>query len=71
MGIAEVHHKYFEFAWDDKFYVFTELPFGLASACYIFTISSVPPYCLLEVKGFRSVVYLDDDLCWLRTMQLQ
>ena len=35
--IAEVHHKYLVFAWNDASYVFTVLPFGLASACNIFT----------------------------------
>ena len=34
---ADIHHKYLGFAWNKKFYTFMVLPFGLASACYIFT----------------------------------
>ena len=61
--IAEVHHKYLGFAWDDKFYVFTVLPFGLASACYIFTKLLRPLVAYWRSKGLKSVVYLDDGLC--------
>ena len=32
VDIADVHHKYLGFAWKEKFYVFTVLSFGLASA---------------------------------------
>ena len=37
VDIADHHCKYLGFAWDGHFYVFTVLPFGLATACYIFT----------------------------------
>ena len=35
------HHvepqKFLGFEWDSKFFVFMVLPFGLATACYVFT----------------------------------
>jgi hypothetical protein len=37
IDIAEQHCKYLGFAWQQSFYVFTVLPFGLSTACYIFT----------------------------------
>ena len=36
VDIADVHYSYLGFSWKEKFYVFTVLPIGLASACYIF-----------------------------------
>lgn len=55
VDIAKEHWKYLGFTWGKQFFVFTVLPFGPSTACYIFTkIYSVP---------FRAVVYLDDGLC--------
>ena len=53
--IANVHHKYLGFAWGDKFYVFTVLPFGLASACYIFTKLLHPLVGYWRSKGLRAL----------------
>ena len=49
--IAEVHYKYLGFAWNDKFYVFKVLPFGLACTCYILPSS----YGLLFDTGGENV----------------
>ena len=35
VDIAVVHQKYLGFAWGGCYYVFTVLPFGLSTACYI------------------------------------
>ena len=61
--IAAEHHKYLGFAWDDNFYVITVLPFGLASACYIFIKLLCPLVAYWRSKGLKTVVYLDDGLC--------
>ena len=37
VDIHKQSQKVLGFAWGQKYYVFTVLPFGLASACYIFT----------------------------------
>ena len=59
IDIAESDHKYLGFAWDQRFYVFTVLPFGLATACYFTKV--VVRYW--RAKGLRILVYLDDGLC--------
>ena len=59
IDIAESHHKYLGFAWDQRFYVFTVLPFGLATACHFTKV--VVRYW--RAKGLRILVYLDDGLC--------
>ena len=61
--IADIHHKYLGFAWNKKFYTFMVLPFGLASACYIFTKLLRPLVRYWRAKGLRIVIYLDDGLC--------
>ena len=55
--------KYLGFAWEGHFYVFTVLPFGLSSACYMFTKLLRPLVRYWCAKGLRIVVYLDDGLC--------
>ena len=37
VDICEASQKYLGFQWKGVYYVFTVLPFGLASACYVFT----------------------------------
>ena len=49
--IADIHRKYLGFAWNGKFYVFTVLPFGLSSACYIFTKLLCPLVWYWRAKG--------------------
>ncbi len=63
VDIADIHHKYLGFTWANRFYVFTVLPFGLASACYMFTKLLRPLVGYWRSKGLRTVVYLDDGLC--------
>jgi hypothetical protein len=45
-----------------NYYIFTCLPFGLSSACYIFTKVVRPLVKFWRSKGFLIVVYLDDGL---------
>ena len=63
MDIAPPHCKYLGFAWEGHFYVFTVLPFGLSSACYMFTKLLRPLVRYWRAKGLRVLVYLDDGLC--------
>ena len=71
--IFEEHWQYLGFAWPDddgitRFYVFVVLPFGLATAGYIFT-----KVCRVLVKFWRSlgikiVLFLDDGIGVARTL---
>ena len=37
VDIADVHQKFLGIEWCGVYYVFTVLPFGLSTACYVFT----------------------------------
>ena len=63
VDIAEEHCKYLGFAWHGRFYMFTVLPFGLSSACYMFTKLLRPLVRYWRARGLRILVYLDDGLC--------
>ena len=63
VDIAKEHWKYLGFSWESRFYVFTILPFGLSSACYIFTKLVRPLVRYWWERGLRVIVYLDDGLC--------
>lgn len=54
--------NYLGFEWRDRHYVFTVLPFGLATACYVFTKLLRPVVRYLRAKGIRIVVYIDDGI---------
>ena len=62
VDIAEVHHKFLGFQWNEAYYVFTVLPFGLSTACYIFTKLVRPLVRYWRARGIRITVYLDDGL---------
>ena len=63
LEITEVHYKFLGFTWNNKFYVFKELPFGLASACCIFTKLPWPLVHYWRRKDLKIAVYLDYGLC--------
>jgi hypothetical protein len=63
VDIAQKHWKYLGFSWQTKYFVFTVLPFGLSSACYLFTKLVRPLVKYWRARGLRLVVYLDDGLC--------
>lgn len=58
--IAQEHRRFLRFQWKGTTYEFTALPFGLATAPYIFTKIMRPVVRSLRQKGLCSVVYLDD-----------
>ena len=63
VDIAQIHQDCLGFSWKGRFFVFTVLPFGLCSACYIFTKLMHPLVRYWRSLGLRAVVYLDDGLC--------
>ena len=44
------------------FYVFTVLPFGLATACYVFMVLLRPLTKFWRAQGLKAVIYLDDGI---------
>ena len=63
VDIANHHWKHLGFKWEGVDYVFTVLPFGLSTACYIFTKIVRPLVRYWRARGLRILVYLDDGLC--------
>ena len=66
ISIYKSHWKYLGFSWNvrdgPKYYVFTFLPFRLATACYVFTKMVRPLVRYWRSQGLRTVVYLDDGI---------
>ena len=50
------------FSVEGVFYVFTVLPFGLSSACYLFTKLLQPLIRLWRGRGLKTIIYLDDGI---------
>ena len=64
--IMEEHRTFLGFAWADKgtrrYYVFNVLPFGLATAGYVFSKTMREVVAYWRSLGFKVVMYLDDGL---------
>lgn len=60
--IHQDDRKFLRFRFQGQLFQFRALPFGLASAPYIFSEILKPVLSTLREKGFLSVVYLDDFL---------
>lgn len=60
--INEDYHKYLCFQWENNFYCFQCLPFGLSSAPRVFTKVMKPVTASLRSLGMRIMIYLDDIL---------
>ena len=66
VDIHKQHQKYLGFAWDMghnlQHYMFKVLPFGLATACYVFTKLLRPLVKYWRSQGLRAIIYLDDGI---------
>ena len=67
VDIFPPHHKYLGFSWHYKtnfckFFVFRVLPFGLSSACQLFTKLTRPLVYNWRAQGIISFIYIDDGL---------
>ena len=66
VDIHPEHKKYLGFSWtfknsETKYFVFNVLPFGLNSACYIFT-KLLRPF-IWRAQGIKSFIFIDDGIC--------
>ena len=50
------------FQQESRCHIFTELPFGLATACYIFTKLLTPLVKLWRGNGIKAIVYINDGI---------
>ena len=66
VDIHPEYQKYLGFQWKThdkvKNYVFTVLPFGLSSACYLFTKLMRPLIRHWRGRGLKAILYLDDGI---------
>jgi Reverse transcriptase (RNA-dependent DNA polymerase) len=67
VAINPIRSKYlgFSFHWPNgvqRFFEFTQLPFGLSSACYIFTKLTRPLIKYWRAHGLNVFIYIDDGL---------
>ena len=75
VDMDERYWTYLGFQWENQFYVFTQLPFGLAPACWAFTKVTRELLTLWRSEGMRNTGYLDDsahmsqDLATAQAMQ--
>lgn len=58
--VAPEHRKFLRFRWGGRLYQFRCLPFGLATAPWLFTKLMKPVIARLRAMGVRCVIYLDD-----------
>ena len=63
VSVCKDSRKYLRFKFNNKYYEFVCLPFGLSTSPYIFTKILKPVMRSLRERGFLSVIYLDDILC--------
>ena len=60
------YHKFLGFQWEIKgvlnYFVFTVLPFGLSTACYLFTKLLRPLIRYWRGHGLKAIIYLDDGI---------
>ena len=62
LDIRESDWTYLGFEWNAQFFVFTQLPFGLASACWAFTKLMREVMRTWRKKGWRCSGYIDDQI---------
>ena len=60
--IHKDHQCFLQFRWENRFFQFVALPFGLSSAPWIFTKILKPVVVFLRRRGIRLIIYLDDIL---------
>ena len=60
--VSEQDKKYLQFEWKGKYYQFRSLPFGLATAPFVFTKLTKPVVAHLRVRGMSVIIYIDDIL---------
>ena len=58
--IHQTHQPLLTFQWEDRFYKFTCLPFGLSTAPRVFTKVLKPVVGFLRQVGCRLIIYQDD-----------
>ena len=75
VSINEAHWQYLGFSWVHKdgirrYYIFIVMPFGLSTACFVFTKLLRPLIKKWRSQGYRIIGYLDDGIFGDKTEKL-
>jgi hypothetical protein len=62
LQIFPADRMYLGFQWENRYYVYNVLPFGLATSGYIFSKVTREIVNYWRGKGFKIIMYLDDGL---------
>jgi hypothetical protein len=62
LDMHEEAWQYLGFQWEGKYYCFTQLPFGLAPACWAFTKLTRSVMSAFRQRGVRCTGYIDDSM---------
>jgi hypothetical protein len=69
VSVLPAHKKYLRFRWQNKYYQFRTLPFGLSLSPLVFTKILRPVLKWARTRGIRISAYLDDILIAASTKQ--
>ena len=69
IDIHECSQTYLGFSWLGKYYVFTVLPFGLSTVCYVFTKLLRPLVRLWRSNGIKVIMYIDNGIIIAPTLE--
>ena len=69
------HHKFLGFEWtfedvSTRSFQFCVLPFGLASACYVFTKILRPFTKRWRGRGIKAIIYIDDKIAASQSFEI-
>ena len=69
------HHKFLGFEWtfedvSTRYFQFCVLPFGLASACYVFTKILRPFTKRWRGRGIKAIIYIDDKIAASQSFEI-
>ena len=62
LPLSDKSQEYVVFEWNNKYYAFVVLPFGLSSSPRVFTKIMKPVFAFIRFQGVRCTFYLDDSL---------
>ena len=75
VDINPIQRKYLGFYWKFnnvvRYFVFNVLPFGLNSACFIFTKLLRPFIKKWRAEGIKTILFIDDGILWWRLYNTQ
>ena len=73
VGIFPEHRKYLGFSYQfsgvTRYFYYVQLPFGLSSACHVFTKLNRPLVKLWRGMGIRAFMYIDDGIGVFRSAE--